>query len=356
MSTAACPKGQLLSRHLPAWQDQPLNLVAVGGDFSLSGLLDLSGFTPALQVWSADWRLSKQAEHLGCKNYFVSVDHPQTLSGRSVLLWPKSKEEGYWWLQQLAALKVSSFYLLGENQGGVKAAAKHLSQAGLQVSKVDSARRCSLFLVQADDTFASQLPTTAKASWISGPDGLQLFNQPGVFSQGRVDEGSALLLEALAGFPPTPSTKGGVLDLGCGNGLLGAWFIKHYPEWELLASDVNGFALMATQQTLKANDLAGTTQAADVFSGLAESCPPASLDRILTNPPFHTGKGTDYGPAERLIREAAYYLKPGGELWVVANRFLPYPDLLQAAFGGFTCPAQTGKFSVYRAINQRSPS
>jgi len=350
-ATALCPLGQLIMRHLPEWQDQPLNLLAAQGHFQLSALGLGSSFSRPVQVWSADWRLAQQAQENGLASFFVSQHSPDKLPGRSLLFWPKSKLEGYWWLRQLADYHPEGFYLIGENQGGVKAAASQLKKAGLAVAKLDSARRCALYYVTGDQLSAAlyndiDLGTTR----LEGPKGLQVCSTPGVFSHGRIDEGSQLLISALDQNSQLLPQQGRCLDLGCGNGLLGVWMLRQQPALELLASDVNGLALKATQCSLQANGLDGQTQPSDIFDGLDEVCPPESLDLIITNPPFHTGKATDYELSQRLIREAPGFLKPGGQLWLVANRFLPYPDLLDEAFGGFNRQAETGKFTVYQAV------
>ncbi|ETK04756.1 hypothetical protein T229_07205 [Tannerella sp. oral taxon BU063 isolate Cell 5] len=48
-----------------------------------------------------------------------------------------------------------------------------------------------------------------------------------------------------------------------------------------------------------------------------------------------------------------YHLNSGGELRIVANAFLPYPDVLDETFGFHEVIAQTGRFKVYRAIMTR---
>ena len=70
---------------------------------------------------------------------------------------------------------------------------------------------------------------------------------------------------------------------------------------------------------------------------------------IVSNPPFHQERNIDYGPAGRLMREAPGRLQPGGKLLLVANAFLPYPDLLEGAFGSFDTLADNRRFRVYRA-------
>lgn len=348
--SASCPLGQLMTRHLPAWQDQPLNLIAPPGQLSLAGLT--SDFVAPVQLWSADWRWVQRAKQQGWASFFVSHSAPDQLPGRNLLFWPKSKLEGYWWLKQLATYSLDGFYLIGENNGGVKAAAAQLKKAGLKVSKVDSARRCGLYWIEVEAPLDS-LAEDLNEQVIEGPGGLQVFSGPGVFGQGRIDEGSQLLLSSLQEAQTELPQQGRCLDLGCGNGLLGAWMLRQSPNLQLLASDVSGFALAATRQTLQANGLVAEVHPGDIFKGLEAVCPAQSLDWIITNPPFHTGTATDYELSQRLIAEAPYFLKPGGQLWLVANRFLPYPDLLDAAFGCFERRAVTGKFTVYQSIKKK---
>lgn len=53
-----------------------------------------------------------------------------------------------------------------------------------------------------------------------------------------------------------------------------------------------------------------------------------------------------------MIFQAPKYLKKGGRLRIVANAFLPYPDMLDKAFGSHEVLAKTGKFKVYQAIKR----
>ncbi|STM19411.1 ribosomal RNA small subunit methyltransferase C [Escherichia coli] len=71
---------------------------------------------------------------------------------------------------------------------------------------------------------------------------------------------------------------------------------------------------------------------------------------IISNPPFHDGMQTSLDAAQTLIRGAVRHLNSGGELRIVANAFLPYPDVLDETFGFHEVIAQTGRFKVYRAI------
>ena len=47
-------------------------------------------------------------------------------------------------------------------------------------------------------------------------------------------------------------------------------------------------------------------------------------------------------------------LKPGGALWLVANRHLPYEDVLDARFGEVSEVASSGAFKVIHAVRARA--
>ncbi|MGE6460052.1 methyltransferase, partial [Klebsiella quasipneumoniae] len=79
-----------------------------------------------------------------------------------------------------------------------------------------------------------------------------------------------------------------------------------------------------------------------------------ALGRLgISNPPFHDGLQTSLEAAQALIRGAVRHLNSGGELRIVANAFLPYPQVLDETFGFHEVIAQTGRFKVYRTIMTR---
>ncbi|MGQ4879595.1 methyltransferase [Billgrantia sp. LNSP4103-1] len=258
----------------------------------------------------------------------------------AVLFWPKAHALGEWWLLWLCANLPAGtpLQLVGENQGGIKRVLKVLAALGLGCRKRDSARRCILF-----ETRLGAVGIDPDAAWTRFEvDGMTLVSHPGVFGHGKLDDGTRLLLEHLARTLPGAERMPEVLDMGCGDGILSAWLARR--GHAVTAVDVNGFAVEATRRTLAANGLTGRVLGSDVYSALA-GCRFAA---IVSNPPFHQERSIDYGPAGRLIRQAGEHLLPGGELWLVANAFLPYPSLLERAFGDFEITADDRRFRVYR--------
>ncbi|MDF4405459.1 methyltransferase, partial [Vibrio parahaemolyticus] len=138
-----------------------------------------------------------------------------------------------------------------------------------------------------------------------------------------------------------------VLDLACGNGVLATVIGTQNPDVKLTLSDVSASALDSAASTLEANKLTGVVIASDAYSDIHDK-----FDWIISNPPFHDGLNTSYSAVENMIYQAPKFLKKGGHLRIVANAFLPYPDLLDKAFGSHEVLAKTGKFKVYQATKR----
>lgn len=168
---------------------------------------------------------------------------------------------------------------------------------------------------------------------------LKVVSLPGVFSHGRLDRGSALLLEHLDKLP-----SGHLLDFGCGAGVLGAAIKRRYPHNSVTLLDVDAFAAASSRLTLAANGLE-----AEVLTGDGIDAAPMGLNTILTNPPFHVGVHTDYQATENLLRKAAKHLKTGGELRLVANSFLRYQPLIEEHLGPCSIKAEGQGFRIYSA-------
>ena len=136
-----------------------------------------------------------------------------------------------------------------------------------------------------------------------------------------------------------------VLDMGCGAGVIGASLCTQRPELEVEMCDINALALESARRTLAANGLEARIYPSDMLSDV-----PGQVQHIVTNPPFHTGLKTLYGPSEQLILGAPQKLAPHGSLLLVANAFLKYQPFLQEAFKQSQTIAATTKFKLYHSF------
>ncbi|MFJ9909680.1 methyltransferase [Streptomyces sp. NPDC101152] len=180
-----------------------------------------------------------------------------------------------------------------------------------------------------------------------GPvSGRTVVNHAGVFCADRLDVGTRFFLGHL------PSGLGGrrVVDLGCGNGVVGTAVAVADPDAEVLFVDESFQAVASAEATYKANGVPGHAEFR-VGDGLA-GVPAASVDLVLNNPPFHSHQATTDATAWRMFTGARRVLRPGGELWVIGNRHLGYHVKLRRLFGNSELVAGDRKFVVLKAVKR----
>lgn len=153
---------------------------------------------------------------------------------------------------------------------------------------------------------------------VRGEDGL--WSQPGVFSAGGVDRGSLLLAEALPGKLP-----GRMADLGAGVGVLSLAVLAREAVASLDLIEAERLALDCAR--LNVSDPRARFLWEDATVGAR-----GPYDGVVVNPPFHQGRSADPKLGQAMLGAAAKALTPQGQLWVVANRHLPYEATLATLF------------------------
>ncbi|MGY0488833.1 methyltransferase [Streptomyces sp. WG-D5] len=179
-----------------------------------------------------------------------------------------------------------------------------------------------------------------------GPlSGCTVVNHAGVFCAEHLDIGTRFLLQHL----PRETEARTIVDLGCGNGVVGTSAALSHPHADVVFTDESHQAVASAEATyaLNAADRPGKADFR-VADGLADTAP-ASVDLILNNPPFHSHQATTDATAHRMFAQARRALRPGGELWVVGNRHLGYHVKLRRLFGNSQLVASNAKFVILKA-------
>ena len=337
--SALTPASEVLLRHSDDFE--PARILFAGDlQDDLPARMDTAASRAHTQQYHHWQALSRQ---MGDRVRFSLIADAADVADCDTLIyyWPKNKPEAQYQLSNILSLMPigTDVFVVGENRSGVRSAEQMLAEYA-PLSKVDSARRCGLYhgRLEKQPTF------NADGYWSEYQlDGLTIKTLPGVFSRDGLDVGSQLLLSTL-----TPHTKGKVLDVGCGAGVLSAVLASHSPKVRLSLCDVGASAVEASRATLAANGFEGEVFASNVFSDVT-----GRFDMIISNPPFHDGMQTSLEAAQQLIRGAVKHLNSGGELRIVANAFLPYPQVLDDTFGFHEVIAQTGRFKVYKPVMTR---
>jgi 16S rRNA (guanine1207-N2)-methyltransferase len=164
---------------------------------------------------------------------------------------------------------------------------------------------------------------------------------PGLFAEGRLDPGTALLLRHLPAVAPGAT----VLDYGCGTGVIGATVLAIAPTAEVDLLDADALALEAARRNVPGARARVATWALREVDG--------AYDCIVSNPPFHQGKGETLEPVRALVSEAPGALTRGGVLALVTQRRLPVGPLLGERFHRVEIPAEDSVFRVWWASGPR---
>ncbi|WP_373355696.1 class I SAM-dependent methyltransferase [Pseudoroseicyclus sp. CXY001] len=181
--------------------------------------------------------------------------------------------------------------------------------------------------------FAGTGPAEAEDGW---------FRQPGIFSEDKIDRGSALLAEALP--PKLPSR---MADFGAGWGYLSRAILERRGVEALDLVEAEALALDCAR--LNVTD----PRASFLWEDVTTFTAPEAYSGIVMNPPFHSGRAGDPGLGQAFIAAARRNLTAGGQLWLVANRHLPYEAALDAAFSRVEDIGGDTAFKLFRATRPR---
>jgi 23S rRNA (guanine1835-N2)-methyltransferase len=190
-------------------------------------------------------------------------------------------------------------------------------------------------------------PDTYETGYQLDDDELEVINHAGVFSRDKLDIGAHLFIENL----PADERYKTIVDLGCGNGVLGLMAAIKNPSAKLIFTD-ESYMAVESAITNFVNTFGESREAeflqTDCLYGIAED----SVSLVLCNPPFHQDNAINDDVAWQMFTESKTALEPGGELWVIGNRHLGYHAKLKHLFGDCEVVASNKKFTLLKAVNR----
>jgi len=169
-------------------------------------------------------------------------------------------------------------------------------------------------------------------------------NDSNVFSREKLDIGTRFFLEHL---PKGDYAR--ILDLGCGNGIVGIAAKLLNPGAKLVFSDESRMAVASAERNYRAF-YPDAENAEFVWTNSYAEGPADSFDLVLCNPPFHQGNTVGDFVAREMFEDARRVLKKGGLLRVIGNSHLRYPGLLARLFGNAKTVAKNPKFTVVDSL------
>lgn len=170
-------------------------------------------------------------------------------------------------------------------------------------------------------------------------------NHANVFSRDSLDIGARFFINYL----PQGNKKQRIVDLGCGNGVIGLTTLDRCPNALVTFVDESAMAVASAKHNVTTNlpeQLENCTFLHnDCLTGLESN----SADLILCNPPFHQQQAVTDHIAWQMFVDSFRCLREGGELRIVGNRHLNYHEKLKRLFGGYKLLGSNKKFVVLSA-------
>lgn len=174
-----------------------------------------------------------------------------------------------------------------------------------------------------------------------------IFNHANVFSREKLDIGTRFFLQHI----PQSEKYKTIIDLACGNGVVGLVTVEKNPTAEMFFLDESFMAVESARENIKKNLPKNEKihfDVKDCLSGVKYN----SADLILNNPPFHQNNVVGDEVAWRMFTQSKEVLKTQGELWVIGNRHLGYHVKLKKIFNNCEVIATNKKFVILRSIKR----
>ncbi len=210
-------------------------------------------------------------------------------------------------------------------------------------TRTSLAKKKARLIFSEPDARLRMSPSPYPVSYLLEDSEYRLINHANVFSRERLDIGTRLLLQHIPG-----QGFSEIVDLGCGNGVVGLIAAERNPNATIHFVDESYMAVASAKATFEASGLQNSVvfKVGDALSDFASE----TVDLVLCNPPFHQQQVVGDFIAWRMFSQAVKVLKRGGELRIVGNRHLNYHSKLKRLFGNVEQISTNPKFVILRAV------
>lgn len=182
-------------------------------------------------------------------------------------------------------------------------------------------------------------------SWkLEGTD-WTIHNHANVFSRTGLDIGARFFMQHLP-----ENLEGEIVDLGCGNGVIGLTLLDKNPQAKVVFVDESPMAVASSRLNVETNMPEALDRCEFMINNALSGVEPFRFNAVLCNPPFHQQHALTDNVAWEMFHHARRCLKINGELYIVANRHLDYFHKLKKIFGNCTTIATNNKFVVLKAV------
>ena len=212
-------------------------------------------------------------------------------------------------------------------------------------------KKARLLFCQPDGRQHSSAESPYPSRYQCRETGLTLLEHANVFCRGKLDIGTRFFLQQFEQLPEAQQ----IVDLGCGNGILGIMAKQKQPESDVYFVDESYMAVSSAKENYRLN-IGVSEELNQRF--IASDCLQQAKDRInhadlvLCNPPFHQQQTVGDHIAWQMFQQSRQILTVGGRIQIVGNRHMNYHSKLGKLFGNCRTIAANKKFVVLEAVKQ----
>lgn len=193
-----------------------------------------------------------------------------------------------------------------------------------------------------------QLPDAPQTlSWKLEDTGWTIHNHANVFSRTGLDIGARFFMQHLP-----ENLDGEIVDLGCGNGVIGLSLLAKNPQAKVVFVDESPMAVDSSRLNVETNLPEAFERCEFMINNALSGVEPFRFNAVFCNPPFHQKHALTDNIAWVMFHHARRCLKINGELYIVANRHLDYFHKLKKIFGNCATIATNNKFVILKAVKQ----
>ncbi|SMY31637.1 methyltransferase [Photobacterium andalusiense] len=257
---------------------------------------------------------------------------------------PKNNRLLSWQLQQLCHLLPADCVVISAGKvKDIHSSTLKLFEKYLGETKTSLAvKKARLIFTTVNKSLAAPMPQPT--TWTVPEHDLTITNYANVFSSDSLDIGGRFLLD----FIPSKPQYQDIIDLGCGNGVIGIKAARLNPQANVTCVDESFMATASCRENAQIN-LTNIDKFDVMVANCLDNFTNQSADLVLCNPPFHQNNTITDHIAWQMFCDAQRVLRQNGELIIIGNRQLKYHEKLNRIFTKVDTIGNNDKFVVLRA-------
>lgn len=327
------------------------NILIINDSF---GALATSLAEHNITVWTDSWISIKGIQHnLECNEITTddikiinSIENPKGQYNIVIIKTPKSLALLEDQLARIKPFISSSTKIIAAGMAkSIHTSTLKLFEKYIGLTKTSLAKKkARLIFSTVDDNILIKESPYPKSYILEGTN-YTIINHANVFSRESLDIGTRFFLQHI----PQSEKYKKIIDLACGNGVVGLIAKEKNPTAEMLFLDESFMAVESARENIKKN-LENNEKIQFSVKDCLREVEDNSADLILNNPPFHQNNVVGDEVAWQMFKQSKDVLKPGGELWIIGNRHLGYHIKLKKIFNNCDVIATNKKFVILRSI------